>query len=46
VIRSALLADDGALVYKRRHSLPVSLDSDDTSASTGTQTATGQYGIS
>lgn len=43
MIWSALLADDGTLIYKRRHSLPVSVDVDDVTCSTGTQSATGQY---
>jgi len=42
---SVLLADDGALIYKRRHSLPESDNSDDTPSSAGSQSATGQYGI-
>jgi len=46
VMWSALLAHDGTLIYKRHHSLPMSVDSDDTAASVGTQSATGQYVIS
>jgi len=43
VIWSAFLAPDGTLIYKRRHSLPESVDSDDLPSSTGTpQSATGQ----
>jgi len=41
-----LLADDGTLIYKRRHSMPVSVDSDDQPSSTGPHSATGcQYVI-
>ena len=36
-----LLAPDGTLIYKRRHSLPISVDSEDVPGLAGSQSATG-----
>ena len=43
VILSAFLGHDGMLIYKRRHSLPLSIDSDDVPHASGAQTVTGLH---